>query len=428
MQNRKIKLSQCMIVKNEEDNIEKALSWGKQIMWEQIVVDTGSTDRTVELAESLGVKVYHFPWIDDFSAAKNFAIEQASGDWIAFLDADEYIKEEDVGKILPMLQLAETSGYDAVRTDLLSIDRAEKIQNFIKQTRFFKRLPDLRYEGIIHECLFFGNGESINSRLMEDQGSVTIYHTGYAPEEMEKKKKKERNHKLLSSYLQLHPDDYYAMGDMGDHYLTQDGKIDEAESWYRKAVERIPKIPAAQCDRNVKSFLMLMRILLKKGNGDELQKLYHEMMTGFRDVYDADYMMAKYYVETRGDYQKGADYLERALGILEKQGTGQYGPMLLRELPEAWELLAECYYKNGHLSKCVSCCVALLKADKKRVSALTILLHALAGENVQAVLRFLMKLYDLQDPNDKNVLMQACQEVGAEELIRKVENIDGEIS
>ena len=84
-----MRISQCMIVKNEEKNIERALSWGKSLMWEQIVVDTGSTDRTVELAQKLGAQVYHFPWIDDFAAAKNYAIEQAQGEWIAFLDADD---------------------------------------------------------------------------------------------------------------------------------------------------------------------------------------------------------------------------------------------------------------------------------------------------------------------------------------------------
>ncbi len=71
---RGVRLSQCMIVKNEEKNIERALSWGKDIMYEQIVVDTGSTDRTVEIAKGMGAKVYHFEWIDDFAAAKNYAI------------------------------------------------------------------------------------------------------------------------------------------------------------------------------------------------------------------------------------------------------------------------------------------------------------------------------------------------------------------
>lgn len=93
------KISQCMIVKNEEKNIEQALSWGKGVVAEQIVVDTGSADRTVEIAQRLGAKVFHFPWINDFAAAKNFAIEKAQYEWIAFLDADEYFSAEDAKKI-----------------------------------------------------------------------------------------------------------------------------------------------------------------------------------------------------------------------------------------------------------------------------------------------------------------------------------------
>ena len=72
-------ISQCMIVKNEEENIIRALAWGKELFDEQIVVDTGSTDQTVELAKSMGAKVYRFDWIDDFAAAKNFAISKANG-------------------------------------------------------------------------------------------------------------------------------------------------------------------------------------------------------------------------------------------------------------------------------------------------------------------------------------------------------------
>ena len=66
------RISLCMIVKNEEEKLKRALSWGKGVLWEKIVVDTGSTDATVAVAESLGAKVSHFTWIDDFAAARNF--------------------------------------------------------------------------------------------------------------------------------------------------------------------------------------------------------------------------------------------------------------------------------------------------------------------------------------------------------------------
>ena len=83
-------------------------------MWEQIVVDTGSTDRTVEIAAKMGAKVFRFSWIDDFAAAKNYAIEQAEGDWIALLDADEYMTEQDGEKLVTVLQEADQKGMDGL--------------------------------------------------------------------------------------------------------------------------------------------------------------------------------------------------------------------------------------------------------------------------------------------------------------------------
>ena len=120
------RISQCMIVKNEERNIEKALSWGKGVVSEQIVVDTGSTDRTVEIAESMGAKIYHFEWIDDFAAAKNFAISKAKYEWIALLDADEYFLEEDAKKLLFYVRQLQNKDYDAILSSWVHLNN-EKI-------------------------------------------------------------------------------------------------------------------------------------------------------------------------------------------------------------------------------------------------------------------------------------------------------------
>ena len=148
-----IRISQCMIVKNEEKNIVRALSWGKRVMWEQIVVDTGSTDRTVELAERLGAQVCYFSWIDDFSAAKNFAIEQCRGDWIAILDADEYMTEEDAKKLPGLLEELEHRGLEGLSTGWQQLDDEGKIFSSGTQVRIFRNAPDIRYRRRIHEQL-----------------------------------------------------------------------------------------------------------------------------------------------------------------------------------------------------------------------------------------------------------------------------------
>lgn len=142
-----IRISQCMIVKNEEKNIERALSWGRDVMWEQIVVDTGSTDRTAELAESMGAKVYTFPWIHDFSAAKNYAIEQARGEWIAFLDADEYMVSEDARKLFEVLDNPDSHRFDGISTGWQQLDAEGKIFASGTQIRFFRNKPGIGRKG-----------------------------------------------------------------------------------------------------------------------------------------------------------------------------------------------------------------------------------------------------------------------------------------
>ena len=133
------KISQCMIVKNEEKNIEQALSWGKGVVAEQIVVDTGSADRTVEIAQRLGAKVFHFPWINDFAAAKNFAIEKAQYEWIAFLDADEYFSAEDAKKLADVLHHLSAQPVDSVMTAWIHLYDDKSIMQVDSQTRIARR-------------------------------------------------------------------------------------------------------------------------------------------------------------------------------------------------------------------------------------------------------------------------------------------------
>lgn len=162
---KKISISQCMIVKNEEKNIRQALSWAKTIVKEQIVVDTGSTDNTVEIARSMGAKIFYFDWCDDFSAAKNFAVEQASGDWIVFLDADEYCTLQDTAKIPEIIQTMEKQFPPAERPDVIRATWAQlndkgDVFSVSEQDRIFRNRKDIRYQNPIHEILASNQGNT----------------------------------------------------------------------------------------------------------------------------------------------------------------------------------------------------------------------------------------------------------------------------
>src|SRR3989338_1442247 len=175
-------ISLCMIVKNEEQLLAQALNSVKDLVDEMIIVDTGSTDKTVEIAKSfdgsinsitkkpISVKIIYFPWINDFSAARNESLKHASGDWILVLDADEIITDITRNKLEFMITEAEKNnfvGFGVVSrhykneiTEGLTKPNSSNnslLKNFRFyyddkwKTRLFMNSKHIYYQGLIHE-------------------------------------------------------------------------------------------------------------------------------------------------------------------------------------------------------------------------------------------------------------------------------------
>jgi glycosyltransferase involved in cell wall biosynthesis len=225
-----------MIVKNEERHIERALGWAKGYAFEQIVVDTGSTDRTVELAEKLGAKVFHFEWINDFSAAKNFAMDQARGDWIAILDADEYMPDKDVKELMSILERIQndpllSEKYDAITNSWVQLDDNDNVFAMLTNQRIFRNSPELRYVGKIHEAITLRR-DHVNAT------NLRIMHTGYARTVFSEADKSARNLKLLRDEYNRDPEDPNILLYLADSVKsagTRDS-YEEAEQLYKKAL------------------------------------------------------------------------------------------------------------------------------------------------------------------------------------------------
>ncbi|MDD2889882.1 MAG: glycosyltransferase family 2 protein, partial [bacterium] len=148
---KKQSISLCMIVKDEEKNLPRCLDSFKDLVDEIIVVDTGSTDKTVEIAKSYGAKVYYFKWCDDFSAARNESLKYVTKEWILIIDADEYIDEENRKKIGTLLQNPEYDAYAiSTRNFFIPYSPAFDVNILI---RLFKNIPGICYSGVIHNDL-----------------------------------------------------------------------------------------------------------------------------------------------------------------------------------------------------------------------------------------------------------------------------------
>lgn len=228
-----ISLSQVLIVKNEEENIWRALSWAKPVASEQIVVDTGSTDRTAEIAERMGARVYHFDWCDDFSAARNFALDQAKSVWIAFLDADEYLSEEDVKKLPSLLQTMELAAKDVLYSAFVNLESDGKVISTTTKARIFRNDPMLRYQGRVHEALVNRHGEPL--RVLDASGEIMILHTGYSTAAAKKKELSRRNVHLINQELKENPENSEMYGYLGDEYLNNQD-FESAEQAYTRSI------------------------------------------------------------------------------------------------------------------------------------------------------------------------------------------------
>ena len=181
-----MKISACVIVKNEEKNIGQWLNNMRQIADEIIVVDTGSTDNTLNILKNAGITPYHFTWCNDFSSAKNYAIQQATGDWIAFLDADEYFDASSVQRFrTEMIRYHANKKIGAIMCQLVNIDtdNRNKIIDTMIQVRIFRNSKDIYYKNPVHEQLVTKPGKYIMQKCFDLQ----IIHTGYSASILRKK-------------------------------------------------------------------------------------------------------------------------------------------------------------------------------------------------------------------------------------------------
>lgn len=188
-----MRISACWIVKNEAANIAASIMSVKNSVEEMIVVDTGSTDDTVQIAEKYGARVEHFEWVEDFSAARNYCLSLASGKYVIFIDGDEYFKPS----LTKSDQKVIHDFFEKTQAEVLQIPRIEidvitgQIMGRAAYGRIMRR-ESIYYEHRIHEVPRKKDGEIPYSLLLD---TYSLMHTGYSSDR--KMEKFIRNTQLL---------------------------------------------------------------------------------------------------------------------------------------------------------------------------------------------------------------------------------------
>jgi tetratricopeptide (TPR) repeat protein len=228
---REPKVTLCMIARDEERFLGECLARARAAVDEIVLVDTGSTDRTVAIAEAHGARVLREPWADDFSAPRNTALRAATGDWILVLDADEMLTDGAALRLRELVRDPGVAGYHLHFTNRYTGGKTVGVL----MVRLFRNLPGLRWQNVIHEQVtpsLVAAGDAAGLPL--SIADVEVEHLGYLDEVMDGRQKNARNERLFRKQLAQHPDDIYALYKYGDFLRRVPGRGAEA----RELLER----------------------------------------------------------------------------------------------------------------------------------------------------------------------------------------------
>ncbi len=243
------KISLCMITKNEEKFLKQCLDSIKDLVDEIIIVDTGSTDKTKEIAKEFNAKIFDFKWIDDFSAARNESLKHATCDWILVLDADETISEKDhknIKKVIkenkfPIVSFNQRHYTNDQKPTLISSksDPYKESQEFKGYTetqilRLFKNNLNLEFEGKIHETIA-PIMQKLNLKFIKTD--IPIHHYQFLKPKTEQKDKQTKYLNLLLEKEKQDPENLKNLHDLAITYLQQ-GNLEKAFEYFKKIHEK----------------------------------------------------------------------------------------------------------------------------------------------------------------------------------------------
>jgi glycosyltransferase involved in cell wall biosynthesis len=247
-------LSAALIVRDEERHLPDCLRSIEGIVDETVIVDTGSTDATRDIARSFGARVYDVPWQNDFAQARNAALERCRGAWILYIDADERARPCSRDQLHRALRKWYRAGY-YVRL------QPKTRHTMYREMRLFRNHPQIRFEGVMHENIWPGLRRYMrrHGALIGDSALV-LAHVGY---EADQERKHERNLPLLLKALEADPERIYCWWHLG-HVHRGLGRLPEARKAWQRGIALV-RAKRWLIDEDSLPFVELIRLGLDDG-------------------------------------------------------------------------------------------------------------------------------------------------------------------
>jgi glycosyltransferase involved in cell wall biosynthesis len=288
-------ISLFMIVRNEEENLLRCLDSVKGIVQEMIIVDTGSTDRTVEIARSFGARVFFFEWCDDFAAARNEALKHATGDWLLMMDADNWLEPKDSNRI----QEAAASGLADAFVCKQVTWKGDHIFSQDSQFRLWRNHLGLVYVGALHESLDMFNAPK---NLVAAETNIAIQHVPFFDSDEALQRRRERNMLVIEKALEKDPDNI-SNRILQVCLLDQGGKPQEAACKFEKLYPQFPeRLPTSLYLQT--GYASLLKSYGNTGDIDAIRKVLRLFLIDGFNVYWVLVYCANAYLNILNDPQK----------------------------------------------------------------------------------------------------------------------------
>jgi tetratricopeptide (TPR) repeat protein len=298
-------ISVCMIVKNEEELLPNCLESVRNWVDEVILVDTGSTDRTVEIGESYGARIYHQEWTGNFSEHRNYSISKATKDWILIIDADEEIVAKDVDM---MRQALTQNDYPLIMIDVFNMEQdTGRVSSHLPSIRLFRNGLGIKYDGIVHNQLEYD--KSLKPLKIE----AALNHYGYNLTQEKMNKKFARTKALLEKQLEENPDFEFAHYNLAQLYASV--QIEDVPNANEKIKEHALKaIDLTKPSRTIHlmAHYQVASANYKLGNHKEAEKYALKALEFNADYLDPIILLGNAYVALN-EYDKAEKYYKRYL-------------------------------------------------------------------------------------------------------------------
>lgn len=321
-----IRLSLCMIVRDGARWLARCLSSVADLVDELVIVDTGSRDATMRIAAGFGAQIHQLAWPGDFALARNYAIDQAHGDWILMLDADEYLDERARDRLRGFRAQPPPAGRYSFR--IHNPDPAAGSGRIYYMDRLFPRRPSIRYVAPLHEFLVDTAPEPLPLAVLPD---FEVQHSGLLPSETDQLAKLERNRAILEAALQRWPDDSHCRYHLAGVYRAQ-GQPEQAIVHYQRLLAGFQQLPDTGHSFFALAIAEMAGCLAELGRVDEALSLTAAAEPAC-EHHPGYWLQRGRLLRSRNRFDEAADCFRRCLAIDEQTLQMAYDPASLMLQP-----------------------------------------------------------------------------------------------